>query len=103
MNPKTKIFYFGRRINGRFDSFKTAVKRFTRKVPQGAAVVAVLASAFASGAFYSTSTVVVSANTVDTPAPILDRIAQCELKSSQARATSRSLQALSLCVFVFGK
>lgn len=79
MNPKTKIFYFGRRINGRFDSFKAAAKRFIRRAVQATAVVAVLALAVAyGGAFYSTSTVTATTNVVDAPSPILDRIAACE-------------------------
>lgn len=76
---KTKIYYNGRRINGRFDSLKAAAKRFLRKSLQLALVAAVLALVFAAGgAFYSETTVTFAQTAVETPSPILDRIADCE-------------------------
>jgi hypothetical protein len=87
---KPKIFFMGRRINGRFDSFKARAKRAFRKTLEGAAVVAVLALAFAfGGAFYSTSTVTVSADTVEAPSPILDRIADCESGNGTAGSATQ--------------
>lgn len=55
---KTKIFYNGRRINGRFDSLKAKLHRATVRAAHGALSVVVLALAFAlGGAFYSTDTI----------------------------------------------
>jgi hypothetical protein len=87
-----KIFYNGRRINGRFDSFKAKAQRAVRKAVQAAGVVAVLSLAFAfGGAFYSTSTITVSASTIEAPSPILDRIAQCESHGHQLNPNGQVL------------
>ncbi len=82
MNPKTRVYYQGKQIRtvaGRFDSLKAKFYRFIRKVLQFSAVVAILALVFAfGGAFYSTQTITVSANTIEVHSNILDRIADCE-------------------------
>lgn len=101
MNPQTKVYENGvlttrfhqkRSKVGRFDSFKASVKRAVRKTLQAAVVVAVIAFAFAiGGAFYSTSTITVSANTIETPSPILDRIAFCESHGHQLNPSGQVL------------
>lgn len=79
-----KIFYNGRRINGRFDSAKAALKRFVRKSLLLALIAAVLVLVFAAGgAFYSTTTVTYAETQKEMPSPILDRIANCESHGQQ--------------------
>jgi hypothetical protein len=79
-----KIFYNGRRINGRYDTFKAAAKRFIRRAVQCTAAAAILTLVFAAGgAFFSTSTVTATTNVVNAPSPILDRIADCESGNGQ--------------------
>lgn len=77
MNKNTKILIYGRRVNGRFDSFKAKMKRLFKLSLVGLAGYVL----FMSGAFlYSTSSVVAEVNTVQLPvvAVVLERIADCE-------------------------
>lgn len=81
MTPKTKIFYNGRRLNGRFDSLRMKLQRAVRVLKVGVVAIIVGALLVGTGAiFFSTSTVTASTETiVQTPAsPVLDRIADCE-------------------------
>ncbi len=60
-NMKTKIFYMGRRINGKFDSFKAKVRRFARWCVRWSLISATAYAIFMAGAFlYSTSSVTAS-------------------------------------------
>lgn len=82
----------GRRINGRFDSFKATARRLAHKTLQAAGIVAILALAFAfGGAFYSTETITVSANTIELASPILERIASCESHGHQLNPSGQVL------------
>lgn len=76
-----KVNHYGRRVNGRFDSFKAQVRRIVRVAFIGAVTIGVLAAVFFIGAAtYSTSTSSVEAAVVTkvAEAPVLDRIADCE-------------------------
>lgn len=81
---KPKVYYNGRRINGRFDSLKAAVRRFVRWVLKWTLISgAVVSLAAVLGAVYfSHSTVTYAEKEVRVPvavqAPILDRIADAE-------------------------
>lgn len=80
-----KIFHNGRRINGRFDSIKAAVKRFFRFVFKYSVIVGILYGVFITGgALYSTSTI--EASVIDNTAKkvealktdLIDRLSACE-------------------------
>lgn len=76
-----KINYYGRRINGRFDSFKAWMKRMFQWLVRIGVLTGIVIGAFlAGGFFYSTSTVTASTKTIQMPvaSPVLDRIADCE-------------------------
>lgn len=76
-----KIKYMGRQINGRFSSFKSALKRMLKfAIRWGLISIAGYALFMGGALLYSTSTVVAETKTViaDRHAPILDRIADCE-------------------------
>lgn len=80
---KTKVFYQGRQINGRFTSLKTALKRAIRFTVRWSLISAAGYAIFMSGAFlYSTSTVsaenVIVATSTEQEAPVLSRIEDCE-------------------------
>lgn len=90
MNPNTKIYMYNRRINGRFDSFKSAVKRIVKRTAQLAGAGGAFYAIFMLGAFtWSTSTTEAYTNTVivQAEAPVLDRIADCESGSGKGTAT----------------
>jgi hypothetical protein len=55
-----KIFYNGRRINGRFDTFKAAARRFIRKSLIASVVVSAGALLFLFGQLYASNTVSVA-------------------------------------------
>jgi hypothetical protein len=77
MNPK--IYFNGRRINGRFDTFKASCKRAGKAIVRWSLITAAAYAIFLIGALtYSTSTVTASTSVVEAPAPIMDRIADCE-------------------------
>lgn len=74
-----KIFYMGRRLDGKFDSFRLKLARFMRVVKMVIASVAILVLAGAIGAFFfSSSEITVTTETIIAPAPVLERIADCE-------------------------
>lgn len=79
MNPKTKIFYMGRRINGQFDSFKMKAKRFFSSLFHWTLVGGMAYLIFMAGAFfYSTNTTEAVVKIVMIDSPVLERIADCE-------------------------
>lgn len=64
---------------GRYSSFKSLVSKVWRFIKWSVVASAVVFGAGAFGAaFYSTSTVTATTTTVNAPAPVLDRIADCE-------------------------
>ena len=85
MKPKTKIYVYGRRVNGRFDSFKASLSRGVRVVGRYTLTGGVLYGVFMIGAFtYSTSST--EAMMIDTmpqkvaelKADVVERLAGCE-------------------------
>lgn len=78
---KVKIYHMGRRINGKFDSFKAMVRRAVRFTVRWSLISAAAYAIFMAGALiYSTSTVTASTKTItiEAEAPILERIQDCE-------------------------
>jgi hypothetical protein len=88
MNQKTKLFYQGRRINGRFDSFKAKCRRAGIYTVRAAVIVTVLYGTFTLGALvYSTDNITVAnaqevnqlpAKIADLKADVIDQIQSCE-------------------------
>lgn len=74
-----KVFYMGRRLDGKFDSFKMKMHRLGRFLKILFAAIGLIMLSGALGAFFfSTSKVTVTTQTVIAPAPVLSRIADCE-------------------------
>lgn len=77
-----KIYNQGRRINGRYDSFKAAVRRAVRWAIKWTLISAGVfgLAAFLGLMVFSTSTVTYAEKAVPVvvPGPILDRISDCE-------------------------
>lgn len=76
-----KIYFMGRRVNGRYDSFRARLHRAVAWTKRVAIVALVLAGAYGLGAVTnSTHTVIAKHNTIteQLQSPVLDRIADCE-------------------------
>lgn len=76
-----KIYYYNRRLNGRYDSFRMKLQRAVAWSKRIALLGMVLSVTFVlGGVLFSTSTVIAHTNTVKLPveAPVLNRIADCE-------------------------
>lgn len=74
-----KIFWNGRRINGRFDSFKSWMKRVLHRLATISIVSVTGYAVFMAGAiFYSTSKTEAIVMEVFKETPVLNRIADCE-------------------------
>ncbi len=95
MNPKTKIYYQGRRINGRFDTFKAKVRRAGILAARTVIIGTLAYAVFVLGAsVYSTDNITIAnaeVKVVEAPAPILDRIAMCESHGHQLNPNGQVL------------
>lgn len=102
MNPKTKVFIFGKQVRtaaGRFDSFKAWIYRTTRQTLIITAFVSAGGLLFLFGQLYNSNTISVAfaeTTVVEAPAPILDRIADCESGNGKAGSASQTLNGQTL-------
>ncbi len=110
MKHKTKVFYMGRQINGRFDSFKAKVRRAFQWLKRVTIVTAAFAGMFmAGGLFFSTSTVTAHMTTVDnTPEKIaalktdlLNRLSKCEGNTDASAIIIDTNNQVSIGIYKF--
>ena len=85
MNPKTRIYYMGRRLNGQFDSFKMKLRRLVRSVVRYTLAGGAFYAIFMLGAFtWSTSTTeaytvnLLPEKVAELKADVINRLAACE-------------------------
>lgn len=93
-----KIFSFGRRINGRFDSFKAAVRRAARFTVRWTMITGGAYALFMAGAmFYSTDTI--RAEIIDTTPQKLEALKQDVIDRLQACESAGKSEDAGLIIF----